>query len=112
MDNPMGRGAAATPAGGSRFVGMRRRIMTSLRGEVVCDECGTAFDAEVCPTCAQRRRRRAGLEVGVETVSGRWMWVTVERCDEDDGGGWWPTSVRPFDEDEGQGGDEPDGWPW
>jgi hypothetical protein len=81
VNNPTSNGAAATPAAGSRHVGMPRRIVTSLRGEVICDECGTAFDADQCPTCAQRR------------------------------GGWWPSRVRPYDDD-GQGDDEPDGWPW
>jgi hypothetical protein len=90
---------------------MPRRITTSLRGEVICDECGTAFDADRCPTCAQRRRRRAGLEAVVETYGGRRLWVTMERADDDDGGGWWPSRVRPYDDD-GEGDDEPDGWPW
>jgi hypothetical protein len=111
VHNPTSNGAAATPAGGSRHVGMRRRITTSLRGEVICDECGTAFDADQCPTCAQRRRRRAGLEAVVETYGGRRLWVTMERADDGDGGGWWPSRVRPYD-DEGQGDHEPDGWPW
>jgi hypothetical protein len=35
----------------------------------------------------------------------------MERSDEADGGGWEPTRVRPHDDD-GQGDDEPDGWPW
>ena len=100
---------AATPAAGSGFVGMRRRVMTTLRGETICDECGTAFDDDRCPTCAQRRRRRAGWESVVETYGGRRVWVTVERADEDDGDGWWPTRVQSID---GQGDDEPDGWPW
>jgi recombinational DNA repair protein RecR len=91
---------------------MRRRITTALRGEVICDECGTAFDQDLCPTCAQRRRRRAGLKVAVETESGRHLWVTVERADDVDGGGWWPTAVRPFDDDGDQSDSEPDGWPW
>ena len=64
----------------------------------------------MCPTCAQRRRHRAGLETLVETVGGRRAWVTVERADEDDGGGWWPTRVRFEDEDQGHA--EPEGWPW
>ena len=46
----------------------------------------------------------------VETVGGRRAWVTVERADEDDGGGWWPSRVRFEDED--QADDEPEGWPW
>src|SRR5262245_38130 len=105
----MSQGSAATPSGGGRYVGMRRRIVTALRGEVICDECGTAFDAAVCPTCAQRRRHRAGLEMLVETYGRERSWVTVERADEEDGGGWWPTSVRP-DDDQGDG--ETEGWPW
>jgi hypothetical protein len=109
VHNPTTEGAAATPAAGSRHVGMCRRIVTSLRGEVICDECGTAFDGEYCPTCAQRRRRRAGLEVAVETYGGRRVWVTMERADDDDGGGWWPSRVRPV---EGEGDEEPEGWPW
>jgi hypothetical protein len=87
---------------------MRRRITTALRGEVICDECGTAFDGERCPTCAQRRRRRAGLEAVVETFGNDRRYVVVERSDEDDGAGWWPTENRRLDEDR----DEPGGWPW
>jgi hypothetical protein len=89
---------------------MRRRVVTAVRGEVICDECGTAFDGDYCLACAQRRRHRAGLETMVETVGGRRAWVSVERSDEDDGGGWWPTRVRFEDED--QSGDDPEGWPW
>jgi hypothetical protein len=108
VHNPRSDGSAATPAGGSRYVGMRRRITTALRGEVICDECGTAFDGERCPTCAQRRRRRAGLEAVVETFGNDRRYVVVERSDDDDGAGWWPTENRRLDED----GDEPGGWPW
>jgi hypothetical protein len=90
---------------------MRRRITTVLRGEVICDECGTAFDGDRCPTCAERRRGRAGLEMVVEAYGSDRRWVTVERSDDDDGGGWWPTDVRPYDRD-GLGDDEPEGWPW
>jgi hypothetical protein len=90
---------------------MRHRVVAAVRGEVICDECGTAFDDEFCPTCAQRRRHRAGLEVAVETIGGQRAWVTVERSDDDDGGGWWPARVRPFEDDD-QGDGEPDGWPW
>jgi hypothetical protein len=111
VHNPTSSGAAATPVGGSRHVGMRRRIVTGLRGDVIFDECGTAFDGDRCPTCAQRRRRRAGLEAVVETDGGRRLWVTLERADDDDGGGWWPTRVRPYNNDDG-GDDEPEGWPW
>jgi hypothetical protein len=100
---------AATPAAGSRFAGMRRRITTTLQGETICDECGTAFDAERCPTCAQRRRRRAGLESVIETYSGRRVWVTMDPADEDDGGGWWPVRARDLDD---EGNDEPGAWPW
>jgi hypothetical protein len=106
----MARGSAATPASGSRFVGMRRRVVAAVQRETICDECGTAFEAERCPTCAQRRRRLAGLEMGVETEGSCRIWVTVERCDDDDGAGWWPTSVQPLED--GKGDDEPDGWPW
>jgi hypothetical protein len=111
VDNPTSTGAAATPAAGSRYVGMRRRITTALRGEVICDECGTSFDTEYCPTCAQRRRHRAGLEAVVDSYGHDRRWVTVERADDEDGGAWWPTRVHPHD-GEGQGDDEPDGWPW
>jgi hypothetical protein len=89
---------------------MRRRVHRPVSGEVVCDECGTVFDGECCPTCRQRRRRRAGLEAVIDTVGGDRVWVTVERADQDDGGGWWPTDRRPYDEDPGEG--EPGGWPW
>jgi len=111
MSNPRsaGSGSASTPAAGSRFVGMYRRITTTVRGETRCDECGTVFDGDRCPTCAQRRRRRAGLESVVETYAGHRVWVTVERADEDDGGGWWATGVRELDD---EGDDEPGGWPW
>jgi hypothetical protein len=113
MPKPTSIGAAATPAAGSRHVGMHRRIATALRGEVICDECGSAFAADYCPICAQRRRHRAGLEMVVETYGGRRVWVTLERADEDDGGGWWPTRVRPYNDGEGQGDDDgPEGWPW
>jgi hypothetical protein len=88
---------------------MRRRIVTTLRGETVCDECGTTFDDDRCPTCAQRRRRRAGLESVFETYAGNRVWVTVERADADDGDGWWPTQARDLDD---QVDDEPGGWPW
>jgi hypothetical protein len=113
MPNPRfpGEGSAATPAAGSRYVGMRRRVVTSLRGEMICDECGTAFDEDRCPTCAQRNRRRAGLESVVETYGGRRVWVTMERADEDDGGGWWPVRARSADAED-QADDEPGGWPW
>jgi hypothetical protein len=112
VSNPMTNGSAATPAGGSRFVGLRRRITNAIGGEVICDECGTSFDGDRCPTCAQRRRRRAGLEVVVETCGNDRRWMTMERSDEADGGGWEPTRVRPHDDDDGQGDDEPGGWPW
>ncbi len=111
MDNPRSNGSAATPAAGSRYVGMRRRITTALRGEVICDECGTAFDGDRCPTCAQRRRRRAGLEAVVDTYGGDRVWVTMERSDDEDGGGWWPASVRPYNDDQADD-DAPGGWPW
>ena len=110
MSNPTSNGAAATPAGGGPFVGMRRRVRRAVTGEVVCDECGTVFDGEFCPTCRQRRRRRAGLEGVIEGYGGDRVWVTVERADQEDGGGWWPTDRRPYEEDRGD--DEPGGWPW
>jgi hypothetical protein len=111
VHNPRSNRSAATPAAGLRYVGMRRRITTALQGEVICDECGTAFDGDQCPTCAQRRRRRAGLEAVVDTYGGDRLWVTMERADDDDGGGWWPTSIRPYhDDDEAEG--EPGSWPW
>jgi hypothetical protein len=110
VGNPTSNGAAATPAGGGPFVGMRRRVHRAVTGEVVCDECGTVFDGEFCPTCRQRLRRRAGLEAVIDTVGGDRVWVTVERADHHDGGGWWPTDRHPYDEDPGEG--EPGGWPW
>ena len=110
MDNPMARGSAATPASGSRFVGMRRRVVAAIRGETICDECGCEFDGEVCPACAQRRRHRAGLEMLVETCGRERLWITVERADDEDGGGWWPISVEPLDGDDG--GEDVGGWPW
>jgi hypothetical protein len=112
VHNPTTNGAAATPAGGSRYVGVRQRVTAAIRGEVICDGCGTGFDGDRCPTCAQRRRRRAGLEALVETYGNDRRWITMERSDETDGGGWEPTRVRPYDDDDGQGDDEPDGWPW
>jgi len=111
VSNPTSSGSAATPAGGGPFVGMRRRVRRAVSGEVVCDECGTVFDGEFCPTCRQRRRRRAGLEGVIDTIGGDRVWVTVERADDHDGGGWWPPDRRPYD-DEDQGDDEPGGWPW
>jgi hypothetical protein len=90
---------------------MRRRVRRAVSGEVVCDECGTVFDGEFCPTCRQRRRRRAGLEGVIDSYGGDRVWVTVERADQEDGGAWWPTDRRPYD-DEDQGDDEPGGWPW
>jgi hypothetical protein len=46
----------------------------------------------------------------IESYRGEWMWVTVERADDEDGG-WWPTDRRPYDDD-GDGDAEPGGWPW
>jgi hypothetical protein len=97
---------AGTPAAGRPFPGMRRRVERVVMGQVVCDECGTPYHEDRCPTCAQRRRRRAGLEVAVQTYGGERWWVTLERSDPDDGGGWWPAERRPADDD------EPEGWPW
>jgi hypothetical protein len=106
MTNPTtsNNGPASTPAGGGRFVGMSRRVARAVMGKIVCDECGTPFDEDQCPTCAQRRRRRAGLEVAVETTAGDRWWVTMERADATDGGGWWPAEARAAD--------DTDGWPW
>jgi hypothetical protein len=89
---------------------MRRRVRRAVTGDTVCDECGTVFDAEFCPTCRQRRRYRAGLQGVIESHRGERVWVTVERADDEDGG-WWPTDRRPYDDD-GQGDVEPGGWPW
>jgi hypothetical protein len=71
---------------------------------VRCDECGTVFNADAvkCPTCVQRRRRRAGLETVIECYGGDRPWTTVERSDDYDG----TTGVTP------KTGDEPEGWPW
>ena len=92
---------AGTPAAGRPFPGLARRV---LAGRVRCDTCGTALDpADAwCPSCAQRRRRRAGLETTLDTYGSDRPWRTVERSDHNDG------STGPtFDEDH-----EPEGWPW
>jgi hypothetical protein len=93
---------AGTPAAGRPFAGIRRRL-ADLEGRVLCDECGTELDpgTEQCPACAQRRRRRAGLESVIDTYSGDRPWVTVERSDDEDG-----TSGPAIE------ADEPGGWPW
>jgi hypothetical protein len=91
---------------------MRRRVRRAVSGETVCDECGTGFDGEFCPTCRQRRRHRGGLEGVIETYGGDRVWVTVERADDEDGGRWWPTDRRPYDDGEGQYDGERGGWPW
>jgi hypothetical protein len=66
MRNPTTPHIAGTPAAGGRFVGMRRRVVRAATGTVLCDECGTAFDEDRCPTCvavfvsAWRSRAAAG----------------------------------------------------
>ncbi len=94
---------AGTPAAGRPFAGLRRRLATAIDGRVVCDECATAYDAgeDRCPACAQRRRRRAGLETVIDTYGGEPPWVTIERSDSHDGENG-PELVA----------DEPEGWPW
>jgi hypothetical protein len=89
---------------------MRRRITAAVRGDAICDGCGTSFEGERCPSCAQRRRRRAGLEAVIETYGNDRRWVIVERSDDFDGGRWEPTRVRDLAED--QGDNELEGWPW
>ena len=88
-----------TPATSGRFTGMRRQVVRTVMGKVFCDECGNPFTEDQCPHCAQRRRHRAGLEVGVETYGGHTVWETVERTEDD-------TDRRSF------GDDGPEGWPW
>jgi hypothetical protein len=92
---------AGTPAAGRPFPGLTRRI---LAGPVRCDVCGSDLDpdAEWCSACAQRRRRRAGLEAAVDTYGAERPWVTLHRSDDHDG-----TSGPALDES-----DEPEGWPW
>jgi hypothetical protein len=74
-----------------------------IDGRVCCDECGTSYEPGqgCCPSCAQRHRRRAGLESAVECYGGDRPYVTVERSDPVDG-----TGGRV-----GEDG-EPGGWPW
>jgi hypothetical protein len=95
---------AGTPAGGGPFAGLRRRVTGLVDGRVCCDECGTSLDpaADRCPTCAQRRRRRAGLETVIDSYGGERPWATVERSDHHDG-----TTGPTLERD-----DEPEGWPW
>ena len=95
---------AGTPAAGRPFPGLRRRLTGFVGGPVGCDECGTELDSDavVCRTCAQRRRRRAGLETVIECYAGDRPWTTVVRSDEYDG------TRGPTPET----GDEPEGWPW
>ena len=95
-----------TPAAGGRFTGMRRQVVRTVMGKVFCDECGNPFTEDQCPHCAQRRRHRAGLEVGVETYGGHSVWETVERADGDDVDG------SSWDERRSAGDDGPEGWPW
>jgi hypothetical protein len=95
--------AAATPAGGGPFVGMRRRVYRAVMGHEWCDECGNKFTEDQCPYCRQRRRRGgAGLEVGVDVFPLGWF-STFEWADDEDGQGW----VDDPDE-----GDDGEGWPW
>ena len=91
---------ARTPGAGHPFTGLVRR---STDGPRHCDECGTRLDRDDdwCPACAQRRRRRAGLETVIDAHL-RHSWSTVERSDINDG-----TTGAELDE-----GDEPEGWPW
>jgi hypothetical protein len=90
---------ARTPGAGHPFTGLIR----SSDGPRRCDECGSDLDPDDdwCPACAQRRRRRAGLETAIDTHLRR-PWATVERSDPDDG-----TTGPALDET-----DEPEGWPW
>jgi hypothetical protein len=94
--------AAGTPAAGRPFPALRRRL-AAIDGQVVCDECGTAYDAgaDRCPTCVQRRRRGDGLEAVIEAYGDARPWTTVERSDALDG------TRGPEVE-----GDETEGWPW
>jgi recombinational DNA repair protein RecR len=104
VTNPTDQGSAVTPAGGGRFVGMRRRVVRTVMGKVFCDECGNPFSEDRCPYCRQRRRGRAGLEGVVETYGGDRLWVSMERADDQDGQ-WFPAEARPVDENA-------EGWPW
>jgi hypothetical protein len=92
---------AGTPAAGRPFPGLARRI---LAGPIRCDVCGTDLDPddEWCPACAQRARRRAGLEAAIDTYGAERPWVTLHRSDENDG-----TRGPALDES-----DEPEAWPW
>jgi hypothetical protein len=96
---------AGTPAAGRPFAGIRRRLADVIDGRVTCDECGTSYEPDIarCPTCAQRRRHRAGLESVIECYGGDRPYVTVERSDALDG------TADPFLVD---GDDGPEGWPW
>jgi hypothetical protein len=93
---------AGTPASGRPFPALRRRL-AAVEGRVVCDECGSVYDAgaDRCPTCVQRHRRGAGLEAGIDMYGGERPWTTVERSDPLDG------TRRPDTED-----GEAEGWPW
>jgi hypothetical protein len=95
---------AGTPAAGRPFPGLRRRLAAAIDGRVICDECASAYDAseDRCPACAQRRRRRAGLETVIDTYAGDRPWMTIERADPDDGAAGPETGA----------GDGPEGWPW
>jgi hypothetical protein len=91
---------AGTPAAGRPFTGLRRRLAAAIDGRVICDECASAYDAseDRCPACAQRRRRRAGLETVIDTYAGDRPWMTIP----DDGAAGPETGA----------GDGPEGWPW
>ncbi|MGH9004315.1 MAG: hypothetical protein ACRDYV_14415 [Acidimicrobiia bacterium] len=94
---------AGTPAAGRPYPAIRHRLAATA-GQVICDECGTTYDAgaECCPGCVQRRRRRGGgLEAVTETFDSDHPWTTVERSDALDG------TRRPDTED-----GEAEGWPW
>jgi hypothetical protein len=91
---------ARTPGAGHPFTGLVRR---STDGPRRCDECGGHLDPDDdwCPACAQRRRRRAGLETVIDTDLHH-RWSTVERSDINDG-----TTGESLEDP-----DEPEGWPW
>ena len=95
MTNPTtSNGAAVTPTDPPRL-GVRRRVVRAVMGELWCDECGNPYRGDRCDYCAQRRPRRGGLEGAVETFGGARVWVRMERDDED--GGWYAVDTRPFD---------------
>jgi hypothetical protein len=93
---------AGTPGAGRPFPAIRRRLAAAA-GQVICEECGSVYDAgaDRCPTCVQRGRRGAGLEAVIDVYGGERPWSTVERSDALDG------TRGP----EGEDGDA-EGWPW